>query len=1031
MEHSKSLPGAGITHLGFVLVLGLFGAAVNLVPVQVMTHVELYAGSIAVVIAAYFLGPWYAILAAFMSCAYLVLAQSAGFLAFLCVGEAVVLGYAARRGYFLLYTDIVYRSLVAAAVLALGAAGLVSETVLTVPLAIREVVNGVLCTTIGLLTIMLIPFHRIPHITAHPPRNAMSYRNRVAQTLSVFVSFFMLLGSLWFSRVATMDSERALSASLLDHVQQTGLRTENHLADHARAVATAAQLLSSDDNATLERIHRHYPDFLTMLIADGRGRIVAASPARLQAMLENAGDEFNVSDRDYFKVAYQDQVVYTSPVFRGRGFGNDPIVAISAPIPGRGILEGSLDVTRFARLGDGLNSELMTLLLDENARVIYASEMIDQPALTAPTLTQVESDWHPDIDMFSVGDDTDTVYYAAVTSLDNGWSLYGLMDETVILDRVQGQFASTFVVVLLAIFVIIVLSPTFGVQLTSSLEHIERVISSGRLLRDHPLPRSGLSLPVEISRLFENVADHQEQLADRQHTLEIEVEERTQELAASEERWKFAVAGSGMGVWDWDVTTNRIYLSSGWRELFQLDESILGDEYLELSKRVHPDDLERLVASMVHHVWGKNATYEHEHRLRKGDGTWCWVQSRGMVVRRSEDGEPLRVVGTDADITYRVEAEQNRRRETKMQALDRLTGGIAHDYNNLLATILGYAELLRLSASPGSPEAELGSDIARTAKRGENLTAKLLTFARAAPTKTEVIDLGEFVSASEQVMHTLLTSSVQLAVDGATEPLPISVNLSDLEDALLNLCINAQNAMGRHGVMRISTSRVVRESGAATVLPIQSGTFAVMSVEDNGVGMSSDTLGKIFDPYFTTGESGAGLGLSQVYGFMQQVNGDIEVLSERGGGTTFRLYFPLADTVSADPDVLPEEPKTSSGNERILVVDDEEELADIAAKLLSGSGYRVTATSDSLHARDLLSKQPFDLLFTDLTMPNLDGWELGEVAMQLRPGIRILYCTGYHERASERDEVDILAKPYSADNLAESVREVLDRRTTG
>ncbi|MFZ5479918.1 MAG: ATP-binding protein [Myxococcota bacterium] len=387
-----------------------------------------------------------------------------------------------------------------------------------------------------------------------------------------------------------------------------------------------------------------------------------------------------------------------------------------------------------------------------------------------------------------------------------------------------------------------------------------------------------------------------------------------------------------------------------------------------------------------------------------------------------DEGERPLVRASVLDVTEQLATRRQLLHLQKMEAVGELAAGVAHDFNNQLAVILGYAGLLRASARGDTRVAEFAGRIARAAEEAGALTRQLLAFSRRGFLQAKVVDLVEVVGGLGAMLGRLVGSHIELAIEPWPEPVPAKVDPQQLEQVIANLVNNARDAMPGGGHIRLATA--VRDGRAAIV------------VADDGAGMDRATLSRIFEPFFTTKErgKGTGLGLSTAYGIVSQSGGTIEVESEPGVGTTFTVFLPLATGPLASEEPARDEGAAPVGTETVLVVEDRREVAEVTAEVLRSGGYRVVAARDGA---DALAREAggerFDLLLTDVNLPDLDGVELAERMVTRRPDLPVLFCSGYSARAVARlgqaaFAVEFLQKPYRPEVLLKRVRAVLDRR---
>jgi len=401
-----------------------------------------------------------------------------------------------------------------------------------------------------------------------------------------------------------------------------------------------------------------------------------------------------------------------------------------------------------------------------------------------------------------------------------------------------------------------------------------------------------------------------------------------------------------------------------------------------------------------------------------------------------ESGAVFALVFFAWDVTNQAQSEDQRRSQQKMEALGQLTGGVAHDYNNMLAIILGYAELLndRLKDDPQS--STFVNEILHAGRRSAEMTKKLLGFAKQQPSTTNSTELNKVVENNLDVFKKSVAADVQITLELAEDLLPVRVSVAELEDALINLVVNARQAMPTGGNLIIRTENRSMSAGQMRDTRLPPGNYVTLTIIDTGTGMDQQTIDRVFEPFFTTkGKLGTGLGLSQVYGFLQRAGGDIQISSTPGKGSQFTLYFqPSADSDSAaslpvvDPSAALD---TLPGTGQILLVDDEPALVEMSYEILTSRGYEVTMASsgeDALQAISDLADSRFDLLISDIIMPNMDGQRLAQLARQQQPGLKVLFVSGYNQATAIKlrpGYTDLLTKPFSSNELLNKTRQMI------
>jgi two-component system cell cycle sensor histidine kinase/response regulator CckA len=419
----------------------------------------------------------------------------------------------------------------------------------------------------------------------------------------------------------------------------------------------------------------------------------------------------------------------------------------------------------------------------------------------------------------------------------------------------------------------------------------------------------------------------------------------------------------------------------------------------------------------------------HAHRRKDGGEFTADVSASEFTL----NGRRLRVQSV-RDATGAVQAERERRAledrlrlSQKMEAVGRLAGGVAHDFNNLLTVISAHAEFLGQDLGPGNAELQ---GISRAAERGAALTRQLLLFSRHKPVAHQLMDLNEAVTDVLKLLARVLGEGVRLDTQRAADLWTVRADPDQIGQVLINLAVNARDAMPRGGSVRIVTgNELVQEPRTLRSGELPPGRYATVSVEDSGEGMTDEVLARLFEPFFTTKEfgKGTGLGLATVYGIVRACGGAIEVTSHAGAGSTFRVYLPASDETATQERRAPVQPEQGRG-ETILVVEDEDPVRMLLRRILINSGYLVLEARDG--ADGLRRSQEhgghIHLLLTDIVMPEMTGRELAERVSAERPGTRILYMTGYTEHELADSEAALLHKPFSSTTLLGQVRRLLD-----
>jgi len=401
---------------------------------------------------------------------------------------------------------------------------------------------------------------------------------------------------------------------------------------------------------------------------------------------------------------------------------------------------------------------------------------------------------------------------------------------------------------------------------------------------------------------------------------------------------------------------------------------------------------------------------------------------------KDESGKVIGAASIVQDITERTQKDEQFRRSQKMDALGKLTGGIAHDYNNMLGVILGYSELLKGSLSAKSKLVDYVQHIHHAAERGAKLTEKLLAFTRHKSSNKGMMNINSLLQYEKDMLEKTLTARIKLSYELADELWPVWLCSDELEDAIINMSINAMHAIDGEGRLTIQTRNLSLDGYGAQSLELPVGEYVLLSLTDTGCGMDSTTTEKIFDPFYSTkGVQGTGLGLSQVYGFVQRSNGAIKVFSELGVNTQLDLYFPRYYESESDCDngsVDDVQDYDLKGKGRILVVDDEPALLGLTAEILGENGYHVICAGSGKEALQILENESIDLLFSDVIMPEMSGYQLAKIVNEKYPEIVIQLASGFNddqnsELSGEGLHKEILYKPYDAETLLIRMRELL------
>lgn len=497
-------------------------------------------------------------------------------------------------------------------------------------------------------------------------------------------------------------------------------------------------------------------------------------------------------------------------------------------------------------------------------------------------------------------------------------------------------------------------------------------------------------------------------------------------LQKSEERLRLVLQGSNDAPWDWDVESGETYYSPRYWEMLGYAVDEIAADAGTWVRLMHADDQARVPAHLERLMNSAATTYEIEFRMRHKAGHYLQILSRGFVLRDAA-GVAKRLSGTNSDLTEKRALEERLQQSQKMEAIGQLAGGVAHDFNNLLAVIVGNLDLLAGDDVDPTAAREFVTEAANAARRGADLTRRLLSFSRQQPLRPAVIDVREVITNLSQVLRRVIDETIHVDVRAAAELPDIMIDVGLLDNALLNLAINARDAMPRGGTLTIAADSVEAPDDTMT------GSCVRVIVSDTGVGMTRDVAARAIEPFFTTKPAGrgTGLGLSMVYGFVKQSGGQLLLQSTPGEGTVVTLLFPAtyAHRSEARASVVPVLHRAESSDLVVLVVEDDPNVRRLCLRTLSSAGYTTLSAENGAEAlRVIDAAERVDLVLTDVVMPNaMSGTELAREIAVRWPALKVIYMSGYAADFLEREAEaglahQLLQKPFTVSELTSAVR---------
>ena len=503
-------------------------------------------------------------------------------------------------------------------------------------------------------------------------------------------------------------------------------------------------------------------------------------------------------------------------------------------------------------------------------------------------------------------------------------------------------------------------------------------------------------------------------------------------LRESEERMRFALENAEIGIWDVDYRTGVNRWSPMLEAQYGLAPGTFTGSFEEYEQRVHPDD-RGLLFECIRSAERSGADFSVLNRAVWPDGTVRMLRGAGRILRDAS-GMPVRGVGISMDITAQLSLEEQYQQAQKMEAVGRLAGGVAHDFNNLLTVILGYCELLLLGLAPDDASRADVEEIQRAGTQASRLTRQLLAFSRKQIIEPTLLDLNEIAVELKSMLGRLIGEDVEITLRLHSDVCCVMADRGQIEQIVMNLAVNARDAMPDGGMLTIATACAEFDDDYAKTHPgVLAGQYVSLAVTDTGTGMTPEVRARMFEPFFTTKEvgKGTGLGMATVYGIVTRYGGSIDVSSELGSGSSFVVYFPRAeqtDALLAAPAAVARPSKTTL---TVLVVEDADGLRGLARRLLEHLGHTVLVAAEATEAARVFDEhESIDIVLTDVVLPGTSGPELARLLMERRPELKVIYMSGYTEDAIVHHGIlnpgiSFLHKPFTSESLGEKIRHAM------
>jgi PAS domain S-box-containing protein len=548
------------------------------------------------------------------------------------------------------------------------------------------------------------------------------------------------------------------------------------------------------------------------------------------------------------------------------------------------------------------------------------------------------------------------------------------------------------------------------------------------------------ALQKSHEELEQRVVERTAQLSNINEQLRLETKERKQveeALRKIQKRYALATHAARVGVWDWNVQNNEFYLDRNIKEILGYNDNEIPNELDVWSEYVHPEDRQSVMDAFQAHMDGKTPEFIFEHRMIHKDGSIRWIMARGTAMRDGQ-GNPIRVIGTDTDITARKQAEEEQKKleeqvqqSQRLEAIGTLAGGVAHDFNNLLMVIQGNTSVLLYDMDSNHPHFSALKNIERSVRSGAKLTNQLLGYARKGKYQVKPIRLNKLVKETAGAISRTRKNTI-IDCELSEDLFAIEADQGQIEQVLWNLYINAADSMPNGGKIIIKTLNVTHEDMKSKLYDPKPGNYVQLTVADKGIGMDKATQAHIFEPFFTTKEigKGTGLGLASVYGIVKSHGGYIDIESKKGYGTTFTIFLPAC--IKEISKTIKSVDHITQGNGMILLVDDEHIVLETGVIMLERLGYKVLKAESGMEAVEIYTenRETIDLVILDMIMPIISGGETYSKLKMINPDVKVLLSSGFSFNGQASEIVKLgckgfIQKPFNLHKLSGKIKEIL------